>query len=278
MTEDRLLELTQSRARLDAEFVDQQPPCLAIRLECLGLATRAVERLHERCAQPLAERMFADEHLHLADELREAAERQVRIEPPLERPQAQLLEPENLQLRERLVGEIRERRPPPKCESVAQHARSQLGRRVSRLLDQQLEAKQIELVRPDTDHVARFLRDDRLVRRERFAELRDVVLQRVRGRAGRPSAPQLLDQPVCRHDLVRAREQEGEQRPLPRAAEREHTALLDDLERSQDAELHVFSSCTPAVLRGDAHPVTGSAEAQRWLSEGADLLAAAGTA
>ena len=115
--------------------------------------------------------MLADEHLHLADELREAAERKVGIEPPLECPQAQLLEPENLQLRERLVGEIRERWPPPECESVAQHARSQLGRRVSRLLDQQLEAEQIELVRPDADHVARFLRDDRLVRRERFAEL-----------------------------------------------------------------------------------------------------------
>ena len=59
---------------------------------------------------------------------------------------------------------------------------------------------------------------------------------------GRLCAPELVDEPVCRDDLVRTREQEGEQRPLPRAAERERTALLDDLEWSQDAELHVFSS------------------------------------
>ena len=48
MTKDRLLELLQGWARLDAELVDEQPPRLAIDLERLDLATRAVERLHER--------------------------------------------------------------------------------------------------------------------------------------------------------------------------------------------------------------------------------------
>ena len=84
-------------------------------------------------------------------------------------------------------------------------------------------------------------------------------------------APELVDEPVCRDDLVRTREQECEKRPLPRAAERERTALLDDLERSQDAELHVFSSsgsfCSSAAT---LTPVVGSAEAQRCLSAGVD--------
>ena len=39
MAKDRLLELLQSRARLDAELVDEQLPRLAIELERLDLAT-----------------------------------------------------------------------------------------------------------------------------------------------------------------------------------------------------------------------------------------------
>ena len=76
-----------------------------------------------------------------------------------------------------------------------------------------------------------------------------MVLQRVGGCPGRLRAPELVDEPVCRDDFVRTREQECEKRPLPRAAERERTALLDDLERSQDAELHVFSSRGSLCLR-----------------------------
>ena len=44
---NRLLELLQGRARLDPELFDEQPPCLAIDLERLGLATRAVQRSHQ---------------------------------------------------------------------------------------------------------------------------------------------------------------------------------------------------------------------------------------
>ena len=76
-----------------------------------------------------------------------------------------------------------------------------------------------------------------------------MVLQRVGGCPGRLRAPELVDEPVCRDDLVRAREKEREKCPLPCAAERERTALLDDLERSQDAELHVSSSCGSLCLR-----------------------------
>ena len=80
-----------------------------------------------------------------------------------------------------------------------------------------------------------------------------MVLQRVGGGSGRLCAPELVDEPVCRDDLVRTREQECEKRPLPRAAERERTALLDDLERSQDAELHVFPPRLVLLLSGDAN-------------------------
>jgi len=41
-------------------------------------------------------------------------------------------------------------------------------------------------------------------------------------------------------------------RSLPGAAEPERTALLDDLERSQNAELHVFSSTQPRLSGASA--------------------------
>ena len=98
-----------------------------------------------------------------------------------------------------------------------------------------------------------------------------MVLQRVGGAFGRLCAPELVDEPVRRDDLVRTREQEREQGPLPRAAERERTALLDHLERSQDAELHVFFSrgsfLSEAMTLTPCRPQPG---AQRCLSTRVD--------
>ena len=115
--------------------------------------------------------MLADEHLDLPDELGVAAEREVGLEPPLERPQAELLESENLRLRN---DSGRGRR----AAARARGSRASRSRRAAssgaarlRLLDQRLEAEQVELVRADADQVTRLLRDDRLVRSERLAEL-----------------------------------------------------------------------------------------------------------
>ena len=84
-----------------------------------------------------------------------------------------------------------------------------------------------------------------------------MVLQRVGCCPGRLCAPELVDEPVRRDDLVRTGEKECEQRPLPRAAEWERTALLDDLERSQDAELHV-SSAARSGCGGDANTASSA--------------------
>ena len=90
-----------------------------------------------------------------------------------------------------------------------------------------------------------------------------MVLQRVGRRPGRLCAPELVDQPVGRDDLVRAREQQGEQRALPRAAERERTA-------SARRPRAVQGSGTPRLLSaGDAVTATLTAlsEPQRGLSD-----------
>ena len=76
---------------------------------------------------------------------------------------------------------------------------------------------------------------------ERLAQLRDVHLQGVRGRPRRRLAPQLVDQPLHRDDLVPAQEQCREQRPLLRAPESEGAAAEAHLERAEDQELGSLS-------------------------------------
>ena len=75
------------------EALDERLPRLAVDLERLGLAARAVEREHLLAAQPLAQRVLGDERLELGDERRVPPERELGVDPLLERREPQLLEP-----------------------------------------------------------------------------------------------------------------------------------------------------------------------------------------
>ena len=91
--EDRALERLERRRRLDPEALDERLPRRAVGLERLGLPARAVEREHQLAAEPLAQRVLGDERLELGDERGVPAEREVCVDPLLERREAQLLEP-----------------------------------------------------------------------------------------------------------------------------------------------------------------------------------------
>ena len=88
------------------------------------------------------------------------------------------------------------------------------------------EAVGVVLVAADPQHVAGPARDEELVlaasapRLERFAQVRDGALDDVGRRVGRRLAPQLVDQPIQRHDLVRVQEEQRKNGPLLRAPER----------------------------------------------------------
>ncbi len=116
LAEDRGLELAELRAGVDAELLDEGLARGAVGGERVGLPAGAVEREHELRARPLAEWLRGDERLELGDELRVAPEREVGLDPLLERDGAQLLEPGDLGLRERLVEEVGERRAAPERE------------------------------------------------------------------------------------------------------------------------------------------------------------------
>jgi hypothetical protein len=64
-----------------------------------------------------------------------------------------------------------------------------------------------------------------------------VILQRVRRVARGLVAPDGLDEAVGCDDLVRAEEEEREDRALPLSAQRERMPVGDDLQRSKNAEL-----------------------------------------
>ena len=158
--------------------------------------------------QPLAQRVLGDERLELADELRVAAEREVGVDPLLERREAELLEPDDRGLRERLVGEVGERGAAPERERLAQRRRgrsaSPAGAVRLALAEQALEAVQVELLGLELERVAGRARDE-------HAAPSDLAQARRRS-PGAPGfalpadslAPELVDQAVGRDDLHRA--------------------------------------------------------------------------
>ena len=79
--EDRLLELAQLLTRLDAQLLVEQPAALPVRVERVGLPSRAVQGEHELPPQPLTQRVFLNESLELGNEPRVAAEIEVGSDP-----------------------------------------------------------------------------------------------------------------------------------------------------------------------------------------------------
>jgi len=119
-----------------------------------------------------------------------------------------------------------------------EQSRSLVGRPPPCLLDELLEAEEIELVRCDADQISGLLGDDYVARAKCLSQLRYVKLERVGASPRRSRSPELVDEAIAGDDFVRVGQQNGEKCPLSRSAEREPTPFLDDLERSQDPELH----------------------------------------
>jgi len=94
--------------------------------------------------------MRNDEVFELGDDWSVQAQRELGIDPQLERGQPELLEPRDLELRERLIGEVCERRSAPERDRVGQCScrgcRISFGEQFSPLGKQPLETVKVELV------------------------------------------------------------------------------------------------------------------------------------
>ena len=97
--------------------------------------------------------MLGDQALELADELAVATEGEIRVDAVLERGQVELVEPADLSLRPRFVGELGERRAAPELEGIAQDLRGGRRRGSSRLGRETFEALEVETVRLDEELV-----------------------------------------------------------------------------------------------------------------------------
>ena len=227
LLENGALEPLQLGARLDAELVHERLARPRELGQGVRLAAGAVEREHQLRPRPLAQRLRLDESLQLGDHLGVPAELEIEVDPVLQRRQPQLLQPEPVELR--LAAPERERRTEP---LGALRGRERLG-----LGAQLLEPGQVEIGGGDLDHVAGAPPLDHVVP-ERLPQLRDVDLERVLRRLRRLVAPERVRQAVDRDDVVRVQQQRRQQRARLRPADGHRPAVVIDLQRAQDPELH----------------------------------------
>src|SRR6266545_5120692 len=260
LVQDLPLELLERRAGVDAELLHEGPPRVLEDVERVGLAAAAVEREHELAAQPLAERVLGDEGLQLADELAVAAPREVGVQPVLQHGDPQLREPEQLALGERLVAEVGKRVAAPQRQCLAQPRRPLLGLvGPPRRHHQRLEAGQVQLAGIDPQPIAGRVGPDPL-RAEQLAQRGDVAVQRRRGAGRRRLPPERLDEPVGADHLVPVQEQHRQQGALLRPPRGEVAVAVEDLERTEDRELHCtpILACVSAALGGRHRRVSPS--------------------
>src|SRR5712691_6503979 len=129
--------------------------------------------------------MLLHKRFELADEGGVPADREIGLDPVLDRRQPQLIEPRDLVLRKTLVSEVRERRPAPESKSVAQPF-------CASLVDELVEALEIELARFDAKQIARGLGLDP-PSTELLPQLGYVDLQSLLGRLRRLFPPERVD-------------------------------------------------------------------------------------
>ena len=211
-------------------------------------------------------RLLVRERLELGDQPAVLAERQFGLDALLERGEPQLVEPRDRRHGERLVGEVRERRPPPQRERRLQQGGRAIvltvRERRGGLVRQALEPAQVERVAAGADEVARRPRLDH--RAEELAQVGHLALH-LGDRGRRRLAPvELVREPVDRDDAVGVQEQDRQHSALARAAEADRRVGAEDLERAQDAELELDGWRTDsepiAALPSMAHRQRGPQE------------------
>ena len=241
LVEDLELQLLDRLGRLDAQLVVERAPEALVCGQRIGLAPGAVQRQHQLTVQRLAQRVLGHERLQLADRIRVTAQSELGFEALLQAGEPQLFEMRALDLGERLLGELRERRPAPQVKRLAQPlgrrgdvARRERGRAFAA---QRREAHGVDRLRIGGDEVAGRLGAQH-VGGQHLAQLRDVDLDHLRCRRGHVLAPQVVDQPMHRDRAVGAEHQPRQQRALLAAAKRERRRAVVCLQRAEDPKLH----------------------------------------
>ena len=245
LQEDRPLEALELDARLQSELPRQLVPGRPVGAQGLRLTSGPVEREHELPPQALTEGMVGDQDLQLADEIRMATGGEIGVDALLERDEAQLLKSGDLRLQPPLVDQVGQRWAAPQCERLVQLARRRDRVGQARLAAQPLKVRKVELGRTDAQDVPRRPRVEP-VRAQLRAQPRDIGLDALRGRRRRRLLPQVGEQAIGRDDLAGVQDQNREQRPLFDPSEGKRALAVDDLQRAEDAEVHLTADRTGA--------------------------------
>ena len=219
------LELLELRTRFDSELVDEAGSCVLVHLEGLGLPAGAIERKHELAAKRLAQRMLTGESLELADHVAVQPELELGVDALADHDESKLLEPSNLRLREVVECELRERRPAPQRKRGLQKRAPLLRGKPPRVDERVLETTCIDLIRSDVEYVARRACVEN-VAPQRPAQASDGVLERRGRRLRRLLAPERVDEPVGGDDPAGLEHEDGEERALLGASERDMPGLV----------------------------------------------------
>ena len=120
LAEDRLFELLECRAGLDAELLDENRACRAVDAERFVLATRAVQGKHQLRLRSFGKRLLGDHPSKFGDHELVPAEGEIGIDPIAERRPAELVEPLRLVPELARSADAGQRRPSPESESITQ--------------------------------------------------------------------------------------------------------------------------------------------------------------
>jgi hypothetical protein len=237
LAQDRGVKLAQLGSRLDPDLLHEDLSRPPVGGERVGLPTGPVEREHEVPVEALAERVLGHEALELPRHLPVPALGQLLLGGPLERREPQLLQAPDLRGRERLPGQVGQRRAAPEGERLPRRPRGH----------QPLEAdgvhgvgRDLQLVRPPTGHDVRAVAVAVAVRK-RAPQVGDVLLDHLR-RAGRQRLlPQALHELVRRDGTVGAEREHRQHGTLLRGTERDGPPAGAGLHGTEQAQLHDVS-------------------------------------
>jgi hypothetical protein len=192
--------------------------------------------------------MLLNELFQLGYQVRRTTQRKVRLDPILRRLDPKLLQCGDGSLRERLVHEVGQGRPPPEGQGRRKLCRPHLRGGATRLVDQALEPVGVDGVRLDREPVAASGRLEQAgpclgsAWLEHTPQPRHQTMDDRPGRRGRTLAPQLVDEPVGRDWLTGMKHEQSEEGPSAPRRERDPPPPVQDLGRSEDPELHRSSS------------------------------------
>ena len=244
--QDPLVYLLQRRSRFDAEPVYQRSVYGLEHSQRFGGASAAGQREHQGAVEGLGQRMVADQAAQLRNQLVARAQLQLGLDTALQGLHPQLLQPRQPLVGQRPARQVGQRLTAPQAQCRPVPPRRLGPATVARGLptgDAVLgEDLHVQFARRQLDQIARRHRPDPLpALGETLPQPGHLVVQRG-GRRGRLLvAPQVLHQPISRHDRVRMQQQRGQQRPSQGPADLGRPRPVVDPDRAQQLEPHALT-------------------------------------